>query len=75
MDEWLSTFEREDRTPGLIDVYELIYNRKDYFHQFLHFKETVWRNPLIPYVRYYRDGMLVDESNFVSQREFLRRFK
>ena len=53
-------------------VYHLLYNRVEYFREFLRFKEQVWRNALIPYVRYYRQGALLRESNFVSQQQFLR---
>jgi hypothetical protein len=52
-------------------VYHLLYNRVDYFRQFLAFKEGVWGNALIPYVRYYRDGRLIRETNFVLARQFL----
>jgi hypothetical protein len=61
--------------PGFdLEVYYLIYNRVPYFAQFLSFKERVWRNWLIPYVRYYRNGILTAESNYVSQQEFLRHY-
>ena len=54
-------------------VFHLLYNRVDYFQKFLDLKERIWRNALIPYVRYYHRGRLVGESNYVSQQEFLRR--
>ena len=40
----------------------------------MNLKEKTWGNYSIPYVRYYRDGDLVNESNFVSRRGFLKRF-
>jgi hypothetical protein len=72
LDELSVTQGEED---GELVVFHLLYNTVDYFHAFLSFKEGVWRNALIPYVRYYRAGRLVGESNFVSQSQFLRHFE
>ncbi|OHD69534.1 MAG: hypothetical protein A2W19_00560 [Spirochaetes bacterium RBG_16_49_21] len=54
------------------DLYELVYNMVEYFDEFKNFKETKWKNGIIPYVRYYRDGRLIHESNNVSKKEFLK---
>ncbi len=61
----------EQAGPPLV-VFHLLYNRVHYFRQFLCFKEQFWRNALIPYVRYYREGAFLRESNFVSLPRFLR---
>lgn len=58
-----------------VTVFELLYNRVDYFEAFMRFKETTWRNREIPYVRYYRDGRLVGESNYVGPESFLDFFR
>jgi hypothetical protein len=58
-----------------VTVFELLYNRVDYFESFMKFKETTWRNYQIPYVRYYRHGKLVGESNYVAPQAFLSYFK
>ena len=58
-----------------IDVYVYIYDRSPLFYDFLDFKETVWKNDIIPYIRYYRDGMFLTESNFVPGDRFLAQFK
>lgn len=50
-----------------VDVYELVYNKVDYSREFMGFKESVWRNDQIPYLRYYENGSLTKESNYVSQ--------
>ena len=71
MSSWLETLKDDDL---LLDIHILIYNQESYFEEFLHFKETSWRNALVPYVRYYADGELVRESNYVSQSEFLNSF-
>ncbi len=57
-----------------IDIYELEYDKVDYFSDFLRFKENTFRNDLIPYVRYYTDGKLVGETNYVSVTDFLSIF-
>ncbi|MCX7920541.1 MAG: hypothetical protein N3B21_00745 [Clostridia bacterium] len=53
-----------------IDVYELIYNKVDYRDDFMKLKESKWRNDQIPYLRYYRDGKLFKETNYVSAEKF-----
>jgi len=74
MDGYLE--EMVARRPELeLVVFQLEYNRVDYFQEFLRFKEDVLGNPLIPYVRYYRDGRLVGRSNYVSELQFLSFFQ
>lgn len=79
--QWTSMsrmFDRLERSGGSDDldmvVFELEYNRVPYGGEFMEFKERVLGNDLIPYVRYYRDGKLVDTSNYVTEKEFLSRF-
>ena len=69
MDSYLA--EMEDREDLL--VYFLLYNRVAFFRDFMRFKEQVWHNYEIPYVRYYRDGELAGDSNFVPRKAFLSR--
>lgn len=57
-----------------IDIYELEYDKVDYFDDFRRFKENTLKNDLIPYIRYYTDGKLVGETNYVSVNEFLSMF-
>jgi|SRR3990172_8201579 hypothetical protein len=52
------------------DLYELIYNKVDYFNDFRNFKETIWNNGLIPYARFYKDGKLSSVSNYITKDEF-----
>ena len=74
MDGYLA--EMGSRHPELeLTVFQLEYNRVDYFQDFLRFKEQVLGNAVIPYVRYYRDGRLVGQSNYVSERQFLSSFQ
>ena len=59
--------------PG-ITVYAVVYDRLENFTDVMVFKETVFGNDLIPYVRYYRDGRLVAETNAVYLRKkFLKK--
>jgi hypothetical protein len=74
MDGYLT--EMGSRHPELeLTVFLCEYNRVDYFQEFLNFKEQVLGNRLIPYVRYYREGSLVGQSNYVSERQFLSFFQ
>jgi hypothetical protein len=51
-------------------VYCLEYDRTDFVDEFRVFKERVLGNDQIPYVRYYSVGVLVAESNAVSEEAF-----
>ena len=75
MERWMHDLEDDESSSAVaIDVYQLLYNRKDYFQQFLRFKENVWQNRTIPYVRYYRNRRFVRDSNYVTREEFLAAF-
>ena len=58
-----------------VTVFLLIYNLEPYFTEFMRFKEEVLGNDAIPYVRYYRNGRLVGQSNYVSGLQFLTYFQ
>lgn len=84
--DWCSQYAALDRAlddlaarpePGQpsVTVFELLYNRVDYYEAFMRFKESRWRNYEIPYVRYYRGGRLVGESNYVGPERFLDFFR
>ena len=61
--------------PGLT-VYAIVYDRLENFTDVMAFKETIFSNDLIPYVRYYRDGRLVAESNVVYlKKKFLKKLE
>ena len=53
-------------------VFWVEYDREDFFAPFMAFKEEVLGNREIPYVRYYRDGKLARESNYIDKAGFLR---
>jgi hypothetical protein len=47
------------------------YDAEPFFEQFMTWKEDVLGNRSVPYVRYYRGGSLVAESNYVSKDVFI----
>ena len=52
-----------------IDVYELEYNKTEYFDEFMSFKENVWDNFNVPYLRFYKAGVCVEQTNYISQMQ------
>jgi len=51
-------------------LFYLEYDKTDFFDEFRAFKEETLGNDQIPYVRYYRGGRLVAQSNFVPETTF-----
>jgi len=68
MKRWMDSMEDIKR----LDIYELIYNTVDYYNDFLQLKEKSWKNDLIPYIRYYADGVLIHQSNYVNKEDFMK---
>ena len=71
MDQYLREMAARPMEQDLV-VFHLLYNHLGFFQEFLRFKEEVLGNDAIPYVRYYRDGALIAQSNYVSEQQFLR---
>ncbi len=57
------------------EIFCLEYDLTDFFDTFREFKETKLGNDQIPYIRYYRGGTLVAESNAVSEAAFRVKFE
>lgn len=75
MRSWLKRMEKAGEPAGFdLDVYVLIYNKTDYFTEFLHHKENSFGNSVIPYVRYYAVGTYLGDSNQLSRDQFLATF-
>jgi hypothetical protein len=53
-------------------IFWVEYDNEVFFEEFMTFKEDVFGNREVPYVRYYREGRLVGESNFIDQKGFKR---
>ncbi len=51
-------------------IFTVEYNRLHDFERILRFKEDVLGNEQVPYVRFYRDGKLVRESNWLPRASF-----
>lgn len=66
MSRWVYGLE----TSTDIQIYTLIYNKVDYSTDFMGFKENVWCNDQIPYIRFYKAGRLVKETNYIPEAQF-----
>jgi hypothetical protein len=51
-------------------IFTVEYNRLPDFERIMHFKETVFRNDQVPYLRFYRDGKLVRQTNWIPRAAF-----
>jgi hypothetical protein len=67
----LKSWVYDIETDEDIDIYELEYNKVDYFDAFMNFKENQWNNHEVPYLRIYKDGALVKETNHIGEQQFL----
>jgi hypothetical protein len=68
---WIKTIPKESD----IRIYTSVYDQESYFNEFMYFKETVFLNQKVPYIRYYIDGKCVKETNYTSKGFFLNVFK
>lgn len=72
---WCSQWRSMERwvydipTDEDIDVYELEYNKTDYFDEFRSFKENIWGNFNVPYLRFYEAGVCVEQTNYIGQMQ------
>jgi hypothetical protein len=64
MRSWLAEFE--DRAA----IFFLVYDEHPDFGRIMGFKESVFKNFEVPYVRYYRDGRLITACNWLPRRTF-----
>lgn len=53
-----------------LGVYVTLYNQEPFYEEFMRFKEEIFKNYQIPYIRYYREGVLQAESNFIPEVRF-----
>ena len=75
MERWLRGFERDGK-PAEFDlcVAEYLYDKSPLSDAFRRFKEGVYQNGQIPYTRYFHNGRLISQSNYVGSRDFLAVF-
>lgn len=76
MQHWLAKEARKgaDHDSLEIDLFVLEYDQEPHFAEFLAFKEQVFGNTYVPYLRFYRDGRLVKESNYLPKSAFFAVF-
>jgi len=67
MKSWIYGLEIDED----VEVYEFEYNKVDYFNEFMSFKEEQWGNENIPYLRFYKDGVLIEETNFIDEERVI----
>jgi hypothetical protein len=69
MQRYLNGLDQPD-----VKVFYVEYDREACFHEVMAFKETVFGNFEVPYVRYFQEGRLVNQSNLVfTKRGFLKK--
>ncbi len=56
-----------------VDIYVLEYDKENWYEEFLAFKEDTLGNREVPYIRFYREGTLAGETNFISSQIFISR--
>jgi hypothetical protein len=54
-------------------IFYIEYDKEPWFEEFMAFKENTFRNREIPYVRYYRGGSWLRDSNYIAFEGFLSR--
>jgi hypothetical protein len=73
--EWMRSYLEAMPPAGDREIFWVEYDLEDFFEPFLRFKEETLGNDQVPYVRYYRRGELVSQSNFIDSGGFLRRLE
>jgi len=71
--QWMRSYL--DSLPDCPDsrIYYLEYDREPFYEEFLEFKEDTLGNREIPYVRYYREGRIAGDGNYIAKDGFLKR--
>jgi hypothetical protein len=69
---WMRTYLAELPADAGREIYWVEYDLEDFFESFMNFKEGSFGNDQVPYVRYYRGGKFVAESNYIDKGGFLR---
>jgi len=66
MNRWIYSLESDKN----MEIFELVYNKTNYYKDFVRFKESTFGNPSVPYLRFYKNGRLVNETNYVNMQRF-----
>lgn len=70
MDAYLDRWARTEAKDDSIHVYHLEYDQLPFFSEFLSWKENTFQNYDIPYVRFYRNGNFLGDSNYIDLLRF-----
>lgn len=74
MRRWLESASTEVASTEVasteVRVFYIEYDKEEFFEPFMAWKEDYLGNRSVPYLRYYRDGILTGESNYVSKDAF-----
>ncbi|WP_295158946.1 hypothetical protein [uncultured Brachyspira sp.] len=58
-----------------ITIFICMYNQSPLYEPFMNFKETVWNNGLIPYLRYYKNGSFIKDTNHLPFQRLIKAFE
>ncbi|MDC7219173.1 MAG: hypothetical protein PQJ59_04480 [Spirochaetales bacterium] len=67
MSLWLKKMDEE------VKIYFVEYEKRDIYRSFMTFKESVYGNDQVPYIRFYVDGKLTGASNYCNKEFFLEK--
>lgn len=71
----MEKYLKEAKADKDILIYVCIYNQNNMFDRIRNFKESIWGNDLIPYLRFYHHGNFVKESNYLAESAFFDSFE
>lgn len=65
----------EEKSPVDITIFICLYNESPLYESFMNFKENIWNNELIPYLRYYKKGELLKDGNHLPFQRLIKVFE
>ena len=65
----------EEKSPVDITIFICLYNESPLYESFMSFKENVWQNELIPYLRYYKKGSFIKDGNHLPFQRLIKNFE
>lgn len=68
--QWAAMKEYLPEFAENVSIFVLEYNRHTQFARILDFKENTFGNQAVPYLRFYAQGVLVSESNYLPKNSF-----
>ena len=57
-----------------LTVFICTYNESSLYEDFMNFKENEWKNELIPYLRYYKNGSFIKDTNHLPFQRIMNVF-